>query len=542
MKKIISLLKACMTSDMSLFKISTKNKGKRINRFLPLFIALYLMFVIWGSANSMFEKMSLLHLQVIMLSLIAFATSIMTFMEGIYKSGSLLFNSKDDDLLLSLPIKRRTVLFIRIFKFYVFEVLFNSLFLLPFMIAYIRWAEYLDWSYLLVSIVMLLFLPIIPIILSCIIGSITSSLSSRFKYKNLTQIILSMLFLLLVFYASFNTNSIMEYLMKNATSINDLIIKIYYPAGIYAKLASNFNIIDLLIFILINIGLFIIFIFILGKFYFKINSRMKSITTTSSKSKTNNLVIKRSTPMKSLVKKELNTFFKIPVFIINAGFALVLFIILFVVISIKFVSLIPIITSEEAGFGITKELIFNNLSIFVLILILFASFMTSITNSVISLEGRNISILKSLPIKVKTILMSKVFAALIITTPVLLLGDIILFIKFKLSVIEVILLLLLSIIVPLISHLIGLIVNLKYPRFDWENSTEVVKQSTSSFVAVMIGMLLLIISIVGIINAISFINSLLLLLIVTIIYGLIDILLYIYLVNKGIKIFNSLTI
>ena len=58
----------------------------------------------------------------------------------------------------------------------------------------------------------------------------------------------------------------------------------------------------------------------------------------------------------------------------------------------------------------------------------------------------------------------------------------------------------------------------------------------------MIGMLLLIISIVGIINAISFINSLLLLLIVTIIYGLIDILLYIYLVNKGVKIFNSLTI
>ena len=47
-----------------------------------------------------------------------------------------------------------------------FELLFNSLFLLPIMIAYIRWAEYLDWTYYLTSIVMLLMLPIIPIVLS----------------------------------------------------------------------------------------------------------------------------------------------------------------------------------------------------------------------------------------------------------------------------------------------------------------------------------------------------------------------------------------
>ena len=251
MKKTYSLIKACMTSDMNLFKLKTKNK--KSSKLVPLFIALYLMFMIWGSANSMFEKLAPTHMQYILLSLFAFSISILTIMEGIYKAGPLIFNCKDDDLLLSLPIKRKTILFIRILKFYIFELLYNSLFLLPIMIAYIRWAENITWTYFLTSIIMLLFLPIIPIILSCILGAITSSLTSRFKYKNAAQIILSMILLVGILLISFNSENIMNYLIKHANGINDLIIKIYYPAGIYAKLITNFNIKELLLFIIINI-------------------------------------------------------------------------------------------------------------------------------------------------------------------------------------------------------------------------------------------------------------------------------------------------
>ena len=454
--------------------------------------------------------------------------------------GPLIFNCKDDQLLLSLPIKRRTVLFIRIFKFYVFELLFNSMFLLPIMIAYIRWADTLNWTYFLTSFIMLLLLPIIPIIISCIIGVITSSISSRFKYKNAAQIIISMLFITAILAISYNSENIMKYLMEHATSINDLIIKIYYPAGIYAKLVTNFNIFDLLLFILINISIFILSIYILSKFYFKINSRIKKVIT-NKKVNINNLTIKETPITISLIKKELNTFFKTPVFIINSGFALVLFMLATIIVLIKFDSVIPIITSKD-GLGISKDLVTNNLSVIVLLLISATSYMTSITNSVISLEGKNINILKSLPINPKTILMSKIYACLTITTPVLLIGDIILFIKFKISIIESILLLILSLLIPLVSHFIGIIVNLKYPKLDFENSTEVVKQSTSSFIAVMIGMLLFIINIVILTKIIGHINSTLLLLIVTIIYIAIDSILYLYLRKIGVKDFNNLSI
>ncbi len=540
MKKLISLIKACMTSDMNLFKISSKKDNKKSSIALPLFIGLYLMFMIWSLSNSMFEKLTPMNLQFLLLSILAFGISVMTIIEGVYKVGPLLYNCKDDQLLLSLPIKRSTVLFVRIFKFYLFELLFNSLFLLPVMIAYLRWANDLSWTYYLTSIIMLLFLPVIPIVISCIIGSITSSLSSRFKYKNIAQIVVSMIVLMGIMLLSFNLNNILNYIISNATSINDVITKIYYPAGIYASLVTNFNLGDLLIFILVNITLFVVTIFILSRFYFTLNSRVKKITT-SKKTKIKNIIIKKNSINASLIKKEFNMFFQTPVFVINAGFALVLFIIISIVLTIKFDDILPLLTDPN-GMNLSLDLINNNTSIFIFLIIMVTAFMTSITNSLISLEGRNINILKSLPINPKKILMSKIYSCLIITTPILFIGSIILFIKFKLSIIEAILLLILSILVPLVSHFIGLIINLKYPKLDAENSAEVVKQSTSSFLSVMIGMVLLMINVVVIINIIGKINSLLLLFILIAIYSFINIILYLRLTKKGVKEFNELTI
>ncbi len=540
MKKLYSLIKACMTNDMQIVKISSKKSSKKAT-LIPIFIVLYLMFMIWGSANSMFEKLESTHLEYLLLSIAAFGISIMTIMEGIYKTGPLIFNCKDDQLLLSLPLKRKTVLFIRIFKFYIFELVFNSIFLLPVMIAYIRWAENLTWTYYLTSIIMLLLLPVIPIVISCIIGMITSSLSSRFKYKNLVQIVISMAFILGIIYFSYNMDGLYEYIIQNATSINDMITKLYYPAGIYATLVSEFNIKDLLIFIIFNISILIVSIYVLSKFYFKINSRLKAVTTTK-KTKIKKESIKARPITISLVKKELETFFKTPVFIINAGFALVLFVIATIFIVLKFDSVLVLLTSETEGLNISKNLIMNNIPIFILILISFTAFMTSITNSVISLEGRKINILKSLPIKTKTILMSKIYSSLVLTTPILFIGDIILFIKFKISILESLLLLLLSVLIPLISHFIGLIVNLKYPKLDAENSAEVVKQSASSLISVTIGMILLIATVIIISNIIGKISSLLILAITTIIYLIIDIILYVYIIKKSVKEFDALTI
>ena len=542
MKKTISLIKACMSSDMNIFKIKAKKDSKVSKLMLPIVLSFLIMFYMWVYANMILEKLEPLNLQFIALSLFVFVISMMTFIEGVYKSGNLLFNCKDDQLLLSLPIKKSTVLFIRIFKFYVFELIFNSLLFVPLVIAYLRWST-VDYTFFITSFIMIFLLPIIPIILSCVVGFITTSISSRSKFKNLVQIITTMIFLILVLYLSMNLNEFINNIAKHATSINEIITKIYYPAGVYANLAVSFNIKDLLIFIFVNIGLFILMILVLSKFYFKINSRIKGVTNTNhKKSSSSTLIIKSRSQTSSLIKKEMSTFFNVPVFIINAGFGVLLFIIAVIAIMIKYNDIVTMFTSGEHP-PITIEKLNSMLSVAVYWLILLSSCTTSITSSMISLEGRSFNILKTLPVKTKRILMSKIYASMILTVPAYIIGSVLLFFKLNISIIDLIIILISCVLLPFISALIGIIINIKYPKLDAENATEVVKQSMSSMVSVFIGFSLIFINFLifqfvsGLIT-----NPTIMLLIFLLLNAILVLILYIYLTKVSVKKFESITV
>ena len=73
--------------------------------------------------------------------------------------------------------------------------------------------------------------------------------------------------------------------------------------------------------------------------------------------------------------------------------------------AIKFDSLINIVV--ESIPGISNELVINQLPVIMFGLVCFASLMTSITSSMISLENKTFSLLKSLPIKSSKINNSK---------------------------------------------------------------------------------------------------------------------------------------
>ena len=209
MKKLFSLFKASMSEGMNIFKVSTKKNNTFTKVGLPIILALILMRTMFSYSEEMIIELEKSNMEFVLLTLFVIITSIVTIIEGIYKSSSLLFNCKDDNLLLSLPIRKSTVLFIRVFKFYIFELLYNSIFLLPAMVCYAIHTNP-NINYYVVSVIGLLLLPIIPILLSCIIGSVISYFSSKFKGKNYAQTIITMIFLLGIMYLSFNTNNLLS--------------------------------------------------------------------------------------------------------------------------------------------------------------------------------------------------------------------------------------------------------------------------------------------------------------------------------------------
>ena len=95
----------------------------------------------------------------------------------------------------SLPVKKSTVLFVRVFKFYLFETVYNAVILVPTMVAYAMRVE-VDWTFYLSSFLAVILLPVVPVVVSCLIGGLISGFSARFKTKNIIQIVLTMVFAL----------------------------------------------------------------------------------------------------------------------------------------------------------------------------------------------------------------------------------------------------------------------------------------------------------------------------------------------------------
>ena len=137
MKKYLSLLKASMSYDMNIFKYTNKNiKGYAKNLF-PLFLALVVMFSIGTLTYPLAENLSKINLTYIMISLVASSLTLLTAIEAIYKSQNILFDAKDNDLLMSLPIPKSYIISSRLLKLYTFQFLFNLLFIIPTSIIYI---------------------------------------------------------------------------------------------------------------------------------------------------------------------------------------------------------------------------------------------------------------------------------------------------------------------------------------------------------------------------------------------------------------------
>lgn len=487
MKKIFSLLMAAMSQDMSLFKIKSKQKSKLSKILFPIMLAAVLMLSIGSNIAIIAESLAKVNLTFIILTLFIVLTAILTIIEGIYKSQGILFEARDNDLLFSLPIKKSHIFFTRVFKLLTFQFVYNAVFMIPAIVVYAMYEKTNIYFYI-ISLVMLFILPIIPTIIGCIFGYAVKAISSRFKSKNLVQIISTMLILLGVFYISFNTQNVIENLIQNATSINDMITKIYYPAGLYINLISRFNIIEFILLIATSIIPGILFIYIASIFYFKIISRLKGSRAVKVKKdkKIEKSEVKVRTPLIALIRKELRRFFTSPVFIINAGFALVLMVVFTVALSVNARGIIESFIAQDE-LGIDIELALNFVPKIYLAVLAFTSFLTCITCSMISLEGKTFNILKSLPVGAPKILLAKLLTSMVISMPVFLVCDIAFFVIFKPAIIDILQIILATAIIPTFVGLLGLLANLKYPKMNAASDTEVVKQSMSSFVSVFSG-------------------------------------------------------
>ena len=370
----------------------------------------------------------------------------------------------DADFLLSLPIKKRDIIISKLFSQYVLDLFFTVVFLLPFIVFYEITAPVFSLSVLIFGLLTVLMLPLLSVGISQIMEFIVVRLFNKVKAGNVlkalvpTIIYIALTVLLLIKtsgYGSVEFDSMESYFADRWVS-NQLLSFVFDQSLVSILVFVGLTIVPGIIGVILQTNIY-------GKNFGVYVNKKESFELT-----------KKQKPFSHLLKKEVTSYFTLPVYLVNTIIGPILIIVISVVAAIfgieSLLSTLQISISSTDLTYICAAII--NLLIGT----------TCISCVSISLEGNTIWFLKSLPVRTNQVFLAKLFVPLIIVVPSLLVSSTIFGIILG-SVLSGVIIFAVTLLFLLLTDTMGLMINLWCPKLNWENEIQVVKQSLSVFLS-----------------------------------------------------------
>lgn len=490
MNKLIILLKNNFINSFGINKLFKDKKGHNLPLLLTILVMIagIIIFFLFGLYmyfyGGMFVKAG--KSDGVLLLGITFGCLIIA-ISSISKTNSYLFASKDFDMLMALPIKTKTIFLSKVINLLAVNYVMFMYFYIPSVIAYaiFNTTNFLFWLFAIIGF-FIIPLPIVAVFgfVSCQIGKIKISQNAK---KVLSIILYLCLTIAIVFLAMQTTNGTddekvffenMYNSLKNGNYLGYLL-----ALGIRGETTN---------FVAICSGsliIFLLFFYYTSKNYLFVNSNQKSNLNKQKKYEYKDSISRGKSSVKlALLRKEIYGYFSVPIYVVNT--------IIGPILSLVFTYfLISQSKAEYLKIGekyIEMQMILPPL---VILLMVFSISLSSTTSSSISLEGKRLWILKTLPVKEKDVFNAKVLVNLLITIPFIIINNIIFLLMkdFYLNVFQIASSFILPTLIVLIISKVGLYINILLPKLEYEQPAQVVKQSLSVLVTMLVATLLVLI-------------------------------------------------
>lgn len=486
MSKFLLILKTQFLSVLT----SNFNRGKPGKKRLLGGMGGYLFLVIFLLAYATFYEYVFIDMFAsagyvdAIISIVVVASSALTALSAIGTSKVLIFSSRDYDTLSSLPVKPGTIVAAKLTTLYIFELIYTALFMLPCGILYGSFMNASPYFYV-AFYVSMLFVPIIPLAVGSLFGALVSWLSAHFKHAKTVGTAIYLLFFVGVIYFASTASSGMDNVSTAALeNIVNNIWKMYPVAMLVAKATVWYGGSALYLLLLVGVSLviFAIVCLVFAAGYNKIHALFAARFTGGKYT----LAGGGETPARALLKKEFARFSSSSLLIMNSMAGIIMMLIFAVMIGLKSGDIITAMTEGSEN----PEMIKLILDALVPFLLGMTASISCTTNSSISLEGRSISILKSLPVAPKMILRAKLSVHMVLCASGVILSALIIAILTDLSIGAKIMTFAIPMAYSYLMGQLGLWLNLKRPNFDWLNETAVIKQGLPVMVTSLGGMLI----------------------------------------------------
>lgn len=505
---------------------SNKTKQSKVKTIAMILLLGYAIIVCFGMFYFLFQTIIQpfhdIHLDWLYFAFMAIMIIMLCFFGSVFLTEHELYEAKDNDLLLSLPISYRSILISRLCSILILNYIFELLIAIPAYIVYFQFYGFYFSSFL-SFLAVVLTLPFMVMTITMIMAWIVAIIMKKVKYKNVLVIILWILFFILYFFGVSRIQDYIIYLIQNGYSIASAIEKGLFPIYHLALAISDNQIVSMMYYLLCTFIPFAIVLYLLSINFSKLTeSKAKEIKHVYKEKP-----LKVKTVLYSLYMKELKQFLSNPMVILNGIVGVLMMIIACIAAFmyrndiLKLISQLPFHNSDYVAIASLVSISLGSLN--------------TLSASLISLEGQQLWIVKSLPLDTKSILLSKLMLHLSMCIPGHIIFGIVIAIILNFSLFEMLLIICIPCCLTIFIALIGLLFNLWKPRFDWVNATVCVKQSLPVFLTMLVSMFIVIVIVYGYIRLFSDIITLsTYVYLIFVIFTAADIILYLALIRYGV--------
>lgn len=451
-----------------------KKKKKQSAGTIVLFaiLYLYLAVVICGMMGFLFYSLAqpyhMLELDWLYFAMAGTMALGLAVIGSVFTTQSQLYDAKDNDLLLAMPIPAGKILLSRMIPLLALNLLFAGMVMLPAMVV---WAIFIRFSVLelLLQLVCLAAVTLLAQAIACLLGWLLHLLLSKVN-KSVASMLYMVAFLAIYFSIYSQAGDILNAMAINGASIAGTLQTWVWP--LYAMgLGCAGGIWYFLAFLAICAAGF-------GLVYWLLSVTFLRSATTRRGGKRRRLDMtqtKAANAGSAIVGKELRRFLGSPVYLTNMGLGLVFVVVLAAAGVIFRNTLLAQLSEFDAELKPWFSLI-------ICAMLAFVTSMICISTPSVSLEGKNLWILKSMPVAPKEILLSKLKFHCLMATPLTFLAGLVLSIAYGCGPVEVILTAMVPALLTVVNGLLGLICDLKWARLDWISEAYPCKQSVSVLV------------------------------------------------------------
>lgn len=413
-------------------------------------------------------------------------TSVITLLFTFFKTNGVLFCSRDYDMLMALPIRTTTVITAKFLSMYINNLIFAAIAMISMGVGFYMFHP-MSAGTILMWLFAILLTPLIPMTIAAIVGAIIAAIGSGFRHKVLVQTVLTAALLVGIMAGSFwmqgeamkDEAALLAMLADMGTAISQTLHKLYPLSVWFDRAVIEGNVLCFLLFAGVSILIYGIFAWICAIGYRKINTALTSHHAVSNYKMGK---LETSSVYMAIAKKEARRLTSSTIYMTNIGIGLLLALALAVISAV--VGIDTMLDSMQIQGSEEIKPLLRYLIPFVIAVLVN---MYNTTYVSLSLEGKSLWVVQSLPITKNTLLKGKMLFNILLVMPVSLLCSILFIFALHINFVLALEYLLFSVSSVLFSTVWGMWINLHFPNFTWQNEVEVIKQGAACMLGIFSG-------------------------------------------------------